>query len=282
MKNEMGLRLVGLTGAGLFAVAFLIAPCGPSAAQKRPVTSIEFSAQEKKEEGHKAAPAQRAAPQRAAPQRAAPQRAAPQRAAPQRAVQQRTAPRRTATQKSTPRIAIQRRTPSRATSAPKTTARAVTRARTATQSKLNSRKVTQQKSKRKSGRQNTAGRTATAPAKAVRVVTPRGTIAVTASRLRSAPARGAGRTVIRGHNYSVWRSGYHVRYGGGWRTFVALSALSAIMIGSDQYYPYAYVTAPEDYCQGLTQDGCELNWERVQTEEGDVIDQCVAYCPWQQ
>jgi hypothetical protein len=99
--------------------------------------------------------------------------------------------------------------------------------------------------------------------------------------LRGVPARGAGRTVIRGQNYSVWRNGYRVRHGGGWRTFVALSTLSAIMIGSDQYYPYAYITAPEDYCQGLTEDGCELNWEQVQTIEGDVVDQCVAYCPWQ-
>jgi hypothetical protein len=140
--------------------------------------------------------------------------------------------------------------------------------------------VTQQKATRK-GRQNTAGRTANAPAKAARVITPRGTRNITASRLRSAPARGAGRTVIRGQNYSVWRSGYRVRHGGRWRTFVALSALSAIMIGSNQYYPYAYVTAPEDYCQGLTEDGCELNWDQVQTVEGDVIDQCVAYCPWQ-
>jgi hypothetical protein len=105
---------------------------------------------------------------------------------------------------------------------------------------------------------------------------------VTTSALRSTPARGAGRTVIRGQNYSVWRNGYRVRHGGGWRTFVALSTLGAIMIGADEYYPYAYITAPEDYCQGLTEDGCELNWEQVQTEEGDVVDQCVAYCPWQQ
>ena len=33
--------------------------------------------------------------------------------------------------------------------------------------------------------------------------------------------------------------------------------------------------------EGQTEDGCELMWQDVQTEEGDVIEQCVAYCPWQ-
>lgn len=114
-----------------------------------------------------------------------------------------------------------------------------------------------------------------------RIVTPHGTRAVTASRLRGVPAHGAGRTVIRGQNYSAWRGGYRIRHGGGWRTFVALSALSAIIIGSSEYYPYAYISAPEPYCEGLTEDGCELMWQDVQTLEGDVINQCVAYCPWQ-
>lgn len=33
--------------------------------------------------------------------------------------------------------------------------------------------------------------------------------------------------------------------------------------------------------EGVTQDSCEVNWEQAQTVEGDVVDQCVAYCPWQ-
>ena len=126
-----------------------------------------------------------------------------------------------------------------------------------------------------------AGRKVVSPAAAPRVVTPRGTRAVTASRLRGVPTRGAGRTVIRGQNYSAWRSGYRVRRGSGWRTFVALSALGAIAIGSSEYYPYAYISAPEPYCEGLTEDGCDLMWQEVETLEGDVINQCVAYCPWQ-
>jgi len=119
------------------------------------------------------------------------------------------------------------------------------------------------------------------PAIKPRVITPRGTRTITAARLRGVPARGAGPAVIRGHNYSAWRNGYRVRHGNRWRTFVALSALGAIAIGAIEYYPYAYISAPEPYCEGLTEDGCELMWQEVETLEGDVINQCVAYCPWQ-
>lgn len=245
MKYKMGLTSIRYVGVGLLTATLMFASFAPT------------TAEEKKPEAPKAAPARRAAPaQHAAPQRAAPHRAITQHAAPQR---------------STPHVATRSRSPSRVVT-PRNTRRTVTTHRTTThtvaQPKVNSQVVGQPK----------AGNNVAAP----RVVTPRGARTVTASALRSTPARGAGRTVIHGQNYSVWRSGYRVRHGGGWRTFVALSTLSAIMIGSNEYYPYAYITAPEDYCQGLTEDGCELNWEQVQTEEGDVIDQCVAYCPWQQ
>lgn len=53
----------------------------------------------------------------------------------------------------------------------------------------------------------------------------------------------------------------------------------AILIGEQRYYPYAYLSAPQDYCEGETEDGCELRWREVDTIEGDVIGQCVAYCP---
>jgi len=116
-----------------------------------------------------------------------------------------------------------------------------------------------------------------------RVVTLSGANArvVTAAKLRGVPARGTGRAFIRGQNYSAWRSGYRVRHGGGWRTFAALSALGAIVIGTSYYYPYAYISAPQPYCEGLTEDGCQLMWQEVETIEGDVIPQCVAYCPWE-
>jgi hypothetical protein len=121
------------------------------------------------------------------------------------------------------------------------------------------------------------------PKTARKTFTPRGanSSVVSAAKIRSAPARGAFRTSIRGRNYSVWRSGYRARYHGGWRTFVGIGTLGALAIGANEYYPYAYIDAPEDYCDGLTEDGCQLVFDEVPTEEGDLIGQCVAYCPWQ-
>jgi len=128
----------------------------------------------------------------------------------------------------------------------------------------------------------TAARKVT-PGAAPKIVSPSGAKAhvVTAGKLRGMPASGAGQATILGHNYSVWRSGYRVRHGNGWLTFVALRTLSFITIGSRHYYPYAYITAPQPYCTGLTEDGCQLMWQDVETIEGDIVSQCVAYCPWQ-
>lgn len=104
---------------------------------------------------------------------------------------------------------------------------------------------------------------------------------VNASRIRGVPGSGAGRATVHGQNYSAYRSGYRIRRGGGFRTFAALSLLGAIAYGGTTYYPYAYISAPQNYCDGLTEDGCELAWQDVETLEGDVIPQCVAYCPFQ-
>jgi hypothetical protein len=259
MINKMGLPLFL---AGLFAATVLFAPCAANASQWRSATTIEFSAQQEQEhrgKPQKAAPAARPAQPRVAPQRAAPQRATPRVAAPQRAA---------------PRTVTQPKATSRVVRQPKATSRTVT------QPKATSRVVRQPKTTPKTVAP-AAGRKVVSPAVAPRVVTPRGARIVTPSRLRGVPARGAGRAVIRGQNYSVWRSGYRVRHGSGWRTFVALSALGAIIIGSSNYYPYAYISAPEPYCEGLTEDGCQLMWQEVETIEGDVVNQCVAYCPWQ-
>ncbi len=257
---------IGLT-AGLLAATVLLAVSTPGFAQVKNLISTDLSAQqqqeEKKGEQRKATPAARPAPKRATPQRAAPQRQAPHVAAPRR-----TQPRVASPQRTAPRTA----TPSR--TAPSTVTRQKAPPRVVRQRKATPKVAAPAAASRKAAK-------AASPAAAPRLVTPRGTRTVTASRLRGVPARGAGRTVIRGHNYSAWRSGYRVRHGGGWRTFVALSALSAILIGSNEYYPYAYISAPEPYCEGLTEDGCELMWQQVETIEGDVIDQCVAYCPWQ-
>ena len=99
--------------------------------------------------------------------------------------------------------------------------------------------------------------------------------------LRDVPIRDARRVAISGRNYSIWRGSHRVRYGGQWRTFVGLSALSAIMFGSAYYHPYAYINAPAPYCAGLTIDGCQLQWQAVPTLEGPMVYRCVAYCPWQ-
>jgi len=241
MTNRPGLTPF----TGLLAVTVLFAVCPPSVAQERAAAGSDFSAQQQqKGQQQRAAPAPRAAPQRAAPQRAAPQRAAPQRAAPRVAAPRRTTP-----------VVRQPQTAPRVVRQPKSTPRIVR------QPKATGPKVA-------------------APVRAPRVVTPRSTKVIATARLRGLPARGAGRTVIGGHRYSVWRRGHRIRYGNGWRTFVALSLLSAIAIGANEYYPYAYISAPEPYCEGLTADGCHLMWQEVDTVEGGVINQCVAYCPW--
>jgi hypothetical protein len=105
---------------------------------------------------------------------------------------------------------------------------------------------------------------------------------VTAKHLRGLSANGVGHAYIRGHSYSTWRhERYRRRYHNAWVTFVPLSVLAAILIDDQRYYPYAYLDAPQDYCDGRTEDGCQLVWDEVETLEGDLVDQCVAYCPWQ-
>ena len=105
---------------------------------------------------------------------------------------------------------------------------------------------------------------------------------VVGAKLRGLPGSGAGRFALRGQNYSAWRGGYrHRNRNGRWETFVALGALGVLAIGAYEYYPYAYIDAPQPFCEGLTEDGCQLDFHDVQTMEGDVVGQCVAYCPWQ-
>jgi hypothetical protein len=129
-----------------------------------------------------------------------------------------------------------------------------------------------------------------------RVVSPTGAATTSGATTRSratttaAPAgaavrvnsiRGANRATIGGQNFSVRRDSYRVRRGDRWRTFVGPSALAAILFGAAYYYPYAYIDASDEYCQGWTEDGCQLHWMAVPTYEGPTDFQCVAYCPWQ-
>ena len=117
----------------------------------------------------------------------------------------------------------------------------------------------------------------------VRVITPKHGFSakVTGKRMRGLPHTGYGHFHVRGRNFSTWRGPhYRRRYHDRWYTFVPLNVLAAILYDNRHYYPYAYISAPEDYCYGRTEDGCFLNWEEVETLEGYHVGQCVAYCPW--
>lgn len=51
-----------------------------------------------------------------------------------------------------------------------------------------------------------------------------------------------------------------------------------VLIGSSYYWPSAYVSVAQPYCSGVTPDGCQLNWQRVDFEDGGSEWQCVQYC----
>ena len=200
----------------------------------------------------------RTVPREAAPRKIAPREAAPRKIAPREAAPRKIAPREAAPRKIAPREAAPRKI------APREAAPRKIAPREAAPRKIAPREAAPRKiAPREAAPRKIAPRTGSA----------RG--------LRSLPTRGASRTAIHGRNFTAWRSGYRARRGSGWRTFGALSALSAIVIGSSTYYPYAYISAPQPYCDGLTEDGCELMWLEVMTLEGDLAYQCVAYCPWQ-
>ena len=93
--------------------------------------------------------------------------------------------------------------------------------------------------------------------------------------------KGASQAFVSGNTYTVYRNNYRRRYNGRFYTFVALGLLTPLAIGAAVYYPYAYLNVPANYCEGLTEDGCEMVYREVETVEGDLIPQCAAYCPWQ-
>jgi hypothetical protein len=86
-----------------------------------------------------------------------------------------------------------------------------------------------------------------------------------------------GRVVIKGNNYTVWRGQHRVRVANRWRTFGPLTVLGIVTVAGVSYYPYAYLSAPEPVCDGLTEDGFVLRWVQVKTVEGDLVYQCVAF-----
>jgi hypothetical protein len=85
-----------------------------------------------------------------------------------------------------------------------------------------------------------------------------------------------GRVVIKGQNYTVWKGEHRVRVGNRFRRFGPL-VLGAVLLSGVSYYPYAYLSAPEPVCDGLTDDGFLLRWVEVRTLDGDLVYQCVAF-----
>src|SRR4029077_512090 len=62
------------------------------------------------------------------------------------------------------------------------------------------------------------------------------------------------------------------------RRLAPLAALSTIYIGSRYYYPYRYMPYDGPVCTGVTENGCELRWTEVPTENGgDTAWQCVEF-----
>ena len=60
--------------------------------------------------------------------------------------------------------------------------------------------------------------------------------------------------------------------------FVPLTALGVVALGGAYYYPDAYLTVARPYCSGITPDGCRLNWQRIDFEDGGSEWQCVQFC----
>lgn len=86
-------------------------------------------------------------------------------------------------------------------------------------------------------------------------------------------------SIINKKGVPIFRGGRTIRIGSNVRRIVAISTLAAIAIGAASYYPYGYAAMSRPVCQGITAEGCALRWQSVPTEEGDMVYQCVQYCP---
>jgi hypothetical protein len=95
------------------------------------------------------------------------------------------------------------------------------------------------------------------------------------------PAGLAGVRLAGGRFAPVWRAGAarRVWWGGGWRVWAPITALGAVVIAGAYYWPDAYLATARPYCEGVTPDGCRLNWQMVDFEGGGGDWQCVQYCP---
>ena len=77
----------------------------------------------------------------------------------------------------------------------------------------------------------------------------------------------------------AWKSGpKKIWWGNKWKFFVPLTALGVVAFGGAYYYPDAYLSVARPYCSGITPDGCRLNWQRIDFEDGGSDWQCVQFC----
>ena len=88
-----------------------------------------------------------------------------------------------------------------------------------------------------------------------------------------------GPLILRGRTITVIRGPRSVFWHGRRRNLIALGAIGLITVGAVSYAAYGYVPVEQPLCEGPTPDGCELRWQEVPTPEGDLVPQCVQFCP---
>ena len=84
---------------------------------------------------------------------------------------------------------------------------------------------------------------------------------------------------INNQNITIFRGRRDIFWRGRIRTLVALAVLGGITIGGTYFIADGYVPLAAPICRGITAEGCSLVWRDVATEDGDVIAQCVQFCP---
>ncbi len=85
--------------------------------------------------------------------------------------------------------------------------------------------------------------------------------------------------VINGQNFPVTHERRRLFIRGATHTFVPVAALAAFYLAGRPLYPYGYVSLAGPYCRGVSENGCALNWQAVEFEDGGSELQCVEFCP---
>ena len=86
-------------------------------------------------------------------------------------------------------------------------------------------------------------------------------------------------TLINKRNFTIFRGPRGIWWNGRVQNLVALTALGSLTIGTTYYLADGYVPIALPLCRGITQEGCALVWRDVPTDDGDMIAQCVQFCP---